>query len=260
MSKDSNSNKRKLKLRKIEKERLAKRKKRAREVLVKAGVKTDAEVKPKRNYNKKRVMTTSALAMLFFLFLIYPSEPIKYVKVLCGDISFNKISADVFHKKTSNPYALYSVPKKNKAKDELHKHVMKIIKNTPMEVMADDIVKRDRDVAAFIVGIAMKESKFGKFSPKKNGVECYNYWGYRGKENTTASGYSCFDSPEHAIKVVGDTIERIVKQGAQTPAQMISWKCGHSCAGHSPESVAKWISDVGINYYRIKNAVQIAKE
>ena len=70
---------------------------------------------------------------------------------------------------------------------------MPIIKGTPMEKMSDYIVKRDKPVAAFLVGIAMKESKFGKYAPKKDGADCFNYWGYRGKENTTKSGYSCFD-------------------------------------------------------------------
>lgn len=141
----------------------------------------------------------------------------------------------------------------------LKNKIVSIVKNTPMERMVDAITDRERSVAAYLVGIAMKESKFGIYSPKKNGADCYNYWGYRGKENTTASGYSCFDSPEHAIKVVGDRIESMVKRGARNPAEMISWKCGSTCAGHDPESVRKWIADVGINYYRINPSEQIAK-
>jgi len=143
---------------------------------------------------------------------------------------------------------------------ELHKKIMPIIKNSPMEKMAIDISKRNKPVAALLVAIAMKESKFGKYSPKKNGVECYNYWGYRGKENTTASGYSCFDNSGHAIKVVGDKIESMVKRGAKTPADMISWKCGSTCAGHDPASVRKWIADVAINYYKINTKEELAKK
>lgn len=135
--------------------------------------------------------------------------------------------------------------------NRLRKEIEPIIKGTPMMAMLDDIANRNRAVAAFIVGIAMKESKFGIYSPKKEGVECYNYWGYRGKENTTASGYSCFDSPSHAIRVVGSRIESIVMKGVKTPEQMISWKCGSTCDGHDPYSVTKWISDVAINYYRL---------
>jgi len=129
-----------------------------------------------------------------------------------------------------------------------------------MEKMADAISGRDRAVAAFLVGIAMKESKFGIYSPKKNGRDCYNYWGYRGRENQTASGYSCFDSPEHAVKVVGDRIESLVKRGVKKPSQMTVWKCGSSCAGHSPESVSKWIADVNIHYYQLNPPDHITKK
>jgi len=141
----------------------------------------------------------------------------------------------------------------------MRKKITSIIKNTPMEKMLEPIINRDKQVAAYLVGIAMKESKFGKYSPKKNGAECYNYWGYRGKENTTASGYSCFNSPEHAIQVVGDRIESMVKRGARNPAEMISWKCGSTCAGHDPDSVRKWIADVSIHYYQLVPSGQIAK-
>jgi hypothetical protein len=147
-------------------------------------------------------------------------------------------------------------PKNN----DLKRQIASITKNTPMARMINDISKHDRAVAAFIVGIAMKESKFGVYSPKKDGRECFNYWGYRGKENTTKSGYSCFDSPAHAIKVVGGKINSMVKQGAKTPAQMISWKCGSSCAGHDPVSVTKWISDVAINYYKLNPPNKLAKK
>lgn len=143
--------------------------------------------------------------------------------------------------------------------EQLHKDVTKIVKNTPMEAMVNEIAQGDRAVAAYLVGIAMKESKFGKFSPKKEGVECYNYWGYRGKENTTKSGYSCFSSPKQAISVVGGKIASMLKYGSRTPAQMISWKCGSTCAGHNPESVRKWIADVEINYYKLNPGRIVAK-
>jgi hypothetical protein len=138
--------------------------------------------------------------------------------------------------------------------------VSRLVINTPMEAMVDDIVKRDRAVAAFLLGIGMKESKYGIYSPKKDGAECFNYWGYRGKENQTKSGYSCFDSPAHAVQVVGNRIETLVKGGLDTPAKMIVWKCGSSCAGHSPESVDKWIADVSINYYRLNPVRLLTKK
>jgi len=213
---------------------------------------------PKKPFNKKKIL----LAGLFSLFLLNPAMPFLPVTSLSEGTTVEKTCSGIIYNKVVNPHKLYAIKpvKKKIANPILHKNVSKIIKGTPMEKMTDAIANRDETTAAFIVGIAMKESKFGKYSPKKEGRECYNYWGYRGKENTTKSGYSCFDSPDHAIKVVGDRISRIVKQGAQTPEQMISWKCGSTCAGHSPESVDKWIADVGINYYRIQDAVKLARK
>lgn len=135
-----------------------------------------------------------------------------------------------------------------------------IIKGKPMEAMLEEILERDRAVAAFLVGIGMKESKYGIYSPKKDGRDCYNYWGYRGRENPTRSGYSCFDSPEQAVRIVGDRIERLIQGGHDTPAKMIVWKCGSSCSGHSEESVEKWIADVGMNYYRLSQGFLVSKK
>ena len=33
-----------------------------------------------------------------------------------------------------------------------------------------------------------------------------------------------------------------------TPEEMVIWKCGSSCEGHSDYSVEKWISDVEMYY------------
>lgn len=139
-----------------------------------------------------------------------------------------------------------------KQHSEFQKEILGYIKGKPMESMSPYIAKQPRIVAAFIVGIAMKESKFGIYAPHdSSGRDCLNYWGYRGPENTTASGYSCFDSPEHAIQVVGKKIASLVNRGISNPAEMISWKCGSTCAGHGAENVRKWIADVGVNFYKI---------
>jgi hypothetical protein len=158
--------------------------------------------------------------------------------------------------KASTPIASVPLPI---ASEHYETELASIIKGKPMEAMLDDILKRDRAVAAFLLGIGMKESKYGIYSPKKDGRDCYNYWGYRGRENPTRSGYSCFDSPEQAVRIVGDRIERLIQSGHDTPAKMIVWKCGSSCAGHSEESVNKWIADVSINYYRLNSAKLVAK-
>ena len=132
------------------------------------------------------------------------------------------------------------------------REILPYVKGKPMEDMAPFIAKQPRIVAAFIVGIAMKESKFGVYAPHDAaGNDCHNYWGYRGPENTTASGYSCFTSPEHAIQVIGKKINKLVAGGISNPAEMISWKCGSSCASHGAENVRKWIADVGVNFYKL---------
>jgi len=137
---------------------------------------------------------------------------------------------------------------------EFQKEILGYIKGKPMEAMAPYIAKQPRMVAAFIVGIAMKESKFGVYAPHdSSGRDCHNYWGYRGPENTTASGYSCFDSPEHAILVIGKKINKLVAQGISNPAEMVSWKCGSTCSWDNPENVRKWVADVGVNFYKINS-------
>lgn len=131
--------------------------------------------------------------------------------------------------------------------------IEKIVKNTPMAAMIDSISEKDRTVAAFIVGIAMKESKFGVYAPHVGGRDCYNYWGLKAGGQTTAGGYTCFSSPEDAVKGVSKTVEKMVAKGVHTPAQAISWKCGRSCAGHGDENVRKWISDVAVNFNKINS-------
>ncbi len=114
----------------------------------------------------------------------------------------------------------------------------------PMEKMIPALNGRSPEVAAYLIAIAKKESDWGAHSPKKAGKECHNYWGYKGGYHQTASGYSCFDSPEQAIAVVGDRLESLLDKGINTPEKMLVWKCGASCAGHDPDGVRKWISDV----------------
>lgn len=127
--------------------------------------------------------------------------------------------------------------------------INRLIIGYPLEKMINYISKREERVAYYLVAIAKKESDWGKHAPKKNGDDCYNYWGYRGTYNQTDSGYSCFDSPEQAIQAVGDRIEDLLDKKIDTPEKFIVWKCGSTCAGHDPQGVLKWISDVKL-YYR----------
>ncbi|MFZ2975382.1 MAG: hypothetical protein WA055_01985 [Candidatus Moraniibacteriota bacterium] len=135
----------------------------------------------------------------------------------------------------------------------LEKNINSLVAGYPMEKMAPYISAKEKRTAAFLIGIAKKESNWGKYSPKLNGKDCYNYWGYRGQgENVTPSGYTCFDSPRQAVHVVGKRISDLINDSnLSTPEQMIVWKCGWNCAEHSDESVDKWIADVGIYYNKI---------
>ena len=135
--------------------------------------------------------------------------------------------------------------------EKLKKELETILEDTPMEKMIDPISKQEKTVAAFLVGIAFKESKFGVYSPTDhNGNHCFNYWGFKGKTNPQKSGYSCFSSPEEAVEKVGKRLEKLVlKNKLNTPAKMTVWKCGSSCATHTPGSVSKWISDVSVHFY-----------
>ncbi|MDO9231086.1 MAG: hypothetical protein Q7U36_01210 [bacterium] len=128
-----------------------------------------------------------------------------------------------------------------------------LVKDYPITEMVLEISKKDKSVAAFLIAIAKKESDWGKHSPKKNGEDCYNYWGYRGGYNTTASGYSCFDSPEQAVEVVGGRIENLIGQGIDTPERMIVWKCGRDCSWDNPVAVKKWVSDVSAYYHKLNS-------
>ena len=142
---------------------------------------------------------------------------------------------------------------KTKITTPLEKNINSLVAGYPMEKMAPYISAKEKRTAAFLIGIAKKESNWGKYSPKLNGKDCFNYWGYRGQgENVTPSGYTCFDSPREAVNVVGQRISDLINDSnLSTPEEMIVWKCGWNCAGHSSESVDKWIADVGIYYDKV---------
>lgn len=143
------------------------------------------------------------------------------------------------------------IPKKKEAasnnkmvKDKDDKILSDLVQGHPIAEMIPYISKRDKKVAAFLVAIAKKESDWGTHSPKVDGRDCHNYWGYKGSYKLTSSGYSCFDSPEQAISIVGDKIESLINKNIDTPEKMLVWKCGSSCKGHDPEGVRKWVADV----------------
>lgn len=126
-----------------------------------------------------------------------------------------------------------------------------IVGEAPIKEMIPFISERDERVAAFLVGIAKKESSFGFASPSKEGKTCYNYWGYKGSAGRgTGMGYACFASAEEAIQIVGDRIEVLVGKERNTPARMVdTWKCGRSCA--SDPGAPGWVSTVALYFNQI---------
>ncbi|MDH4330035.1 MAG: hypothetical protein OEV93_00580 [Candidatus Moranbacteria bacterium] len=136
----------------------------------------------------------------------------------------------------------------------MEEKIRDMTKGYPIEEMAQYISREDEQVAAFLVSIAKKESNWGKRSPKLNGKDCYNYWGFRQKrEKMGTGGHTCFDNPREAVKVVANRIEELIENGVDNPADMIVWKCGSSCQTHSEVAVKKWINDVDLYYKRFYN-------
>ncbi|EKE18762.1 MAG: hypothetical protein ACD_9C00246G0009 [uncultured bacterium] len=140
---------------------------------------------------------------------------------------------------------------KQAAQSQFAQKIYEIVGDAPISEMVPYISQRDEKVAAFLVGIAKKESSFGFASPLKDGKTCYNYWGYKGSGGRgTGMGYACFASPEEAIKVVGDRIEVLVNKDRNTPARMVdTWKCGKSCAGDP--GAPGWIATVALYFNKL---------
>ncbi len=133
-------------------------------------------------------------------------------------------------------------------------NIAKLVGDKPMQNMVAEIATRNVQTASYLVAIAKHESNLGKFSPKKDGKDCFNYWGFRGSYNKTKSGYSCFDSPAQAVAVVGNRIQGLNEiEDVDTPEGMLIWKCGGSCAGHDPADVARWKRDVDFYYKKINS-------
>lgn len=135
----------------------------------------------------------------------------------------------------------------------LENNIKELVEGYPIEQMVPYIIQKDNLTAAFLVSIAKKESNWGKRVPVLDGEDCFNYWGYRGiRDRMGTGGHTCFDSPQDAVDTVGKRIETLIrKYELTTPEDMIIWKCGSSCAGHSDYGVRKWISDVSLYFDKI---------
>ncbi len=134
---------------------------------------------------------------------------------------------------------------------QLQADIEELTKGYPIEKIAPLIARENRETAAFMVAIARKESAWGKRTPKLNGQECYNYWGFRKKQKRMGSGgHTCFNSPNEAVYVVARRISRLIKKGYNTPEKMVLWKCG-DCTGSAKIGAKKWIQDVNLYYKKI---------
>lgn len=119
----------------------------------------------------------------------------------------------------------------------------------PIEIMTKYIARQDEQVAAYLIAIAKKESNWGKRTPKLNGQECYNLWGFREKRDRMGSGgHTCFNNPKDAVESVSKRIKDLIEKDYNTPQKMVVWKCGYNCDAHTSESVSKWIDDVEFYY------------
>jgi hypothetical protein len=126
----------------------------------------------------------------------------------------------------------------------------------PIEVMVSEIAKQDRIVAAFIIAIAKKESAWGVHVPVYQGQDCYNYWGYRGKNPVGSGGHTCFDSPADAVDTVAKRIAFLVSnKKLNTPREMVgTWKCGSpsNCGATGGQAAAnKWAADVAMYFDKL---------
>lgn len=136
----------------------------------------------------------------------------------------------------------------------LEKQIREMVKGYPIEKMVPYIAKKDRTVAAFLIGIARKESSWGVHVPVLNGQDCYNYWGYRGiRELMGTGGHTCFNSPEDAVDTVSKRLATLIDEyGKNTPEKMVIWKCGSDCGATGGQAAAnKWISDVTMYFNKL---------
>lgn len=137
------------------------------------------------------------------------------------------------------------------SQSEFEKKISEMVKGYPIEKMVPLIAKYDRTVAAFLIGIARQESSWGVHVPVYQGQDCYNYWGWRGKNAVGSGGHTCFNSPEEAVSTVAKRLEFLVSnKKLNTPEKMIIWKCG-DCSWDKKENMQRWINSVSMYFHKL---------
>lgn len=139
----------------------------------------------------------------------------------------------------------------NQAEQEQYEqNIREMVAGYPIEPMLPYIFEKDRLTTAFLIGIAKKESNWGKRVPVLADQDCFNYWGYRGiRRMMGTGGHTCFNSRKDAVDTVAKRLSTLIhSQNLDTPEKMVIWKCGFSCAGQNRTDVLKWISDVDMYF------------
>jgi len=134
--------------------------------------------------------------------------------------------------------------------EKLGQDLRGLVAGHPIERMIPYIAQKDRKTAAYLIGIAKKESAWGERRPVLAGKDCYNYWGFRmERERMGSGGHTCFDSPREAVNVVSRRIAEIIERNdAESAKDLLVWKCGNDCASTGGRAAAdKWAMDV--DYY-----------
>ncbi len=216
--------------------------------------------KVKNNYKNREIkLATIAIIIMGCFFYGNYAQNVLVKKVVAKETYNYRANSKIVQSLDLNAvYDYRSILKESEevGKEEinyLEEQIKDITKDHPIEEMAPFIAKYDKKIAALIVGIAKKESNWGKRSPLKNGQTCYNYWGYKGQGSRgMGMGYGCFANPEEAVAAIGGRISELANQNIDTPAEMVVWKCGRSCAATGGQVAAnKWIADVSIYYKKI---------
>lgn len=141
-------------------------------------------------------------------------------------------------------------------KENLKRDLHAMVKGHPIELMIPYIAQKDRKTAAYLIGIAKKESNWGERRPVLAGVDCYNYWGFRLlRDRMGSGGHTCFDSPQEAVDIVSKRITEIIAQNeVESARDMLVWKCGSNCALTGGRAAAnKWALDVDLYADKLLN-------
>ena len=198
---------------------------------------------------------------MFLMTFIYRYLDLGAAAVTTKQINSPVITREIAPKTKGRVLGSSSVkPEKSAKQKQLEKRIermKKIVKGYPIEKMIPYIAQQDKEVAAFLIGIAKQESGWGTHVPHYHGQDCYNYVGFRRKQKKMGSnGHTCFDSPQDAVETVASRIKYLIdKKKINTPQKMVVvWKCGYDCSRDNPQAVRRWVNTVDTYSRLVKKA------